>query len=60
MAYLSCADVYILQDNNLDKVFDNLEKAIQYYNEVKKKIIDDKDFDSIRDDEIYKKLMKIN
>jgi hypothetical protein len=58
MAYLSCADVYILQDNNLDKVFDNLEKAIQYYNEVKQKIIDDKDFDSIRDDERYKKLVK--
>gem|GEM_PF-4989123 len=57
MTYLGCAYIYLLWENDLDKVFDNIEKAIQHYDGVRKLIIDDKDYDIIRDDDRYKKLM---
>jgi len=41
-----------------DHMFFSLEKAFDLDNQLVKKIIDDKDFDSIRDDERYKKLMQ--
>ncbi len=60
MTYLSYASIYLVWYNDVDKVLTNLEKAIKYDDSVKQKIIDDKDFDSVRDDERYKKLMQIS